>query len=426
MIVKHTCTLIGILLAMSLFGENAFAVSAVNPTGVNVNANGVTTVFLTFQGTAGEVTTDAFWCGDITVPANTVTAFDPCVPGTLFGNLAQRNNLAQASGTGGASNFTDIMTIPTSVARRAYQDAQSGSASQFFYVRRFVNQSTNAISFIAVTCRLAGGGARVPLAITDVRVQFTAEDGDRPVYLLESGAESPAVSASIRYNGSGNLKGRWEIVTPGETLPTSEDLLPEASLPVELRGSQRRYTLLERFEIFLPPTGEVTLPGPAPEKIPTLTDGSYQLLLRIESSADKEGDSNTSTGIVQSGGVAGFPMPVLRYYVGTAEELSAASMKNAEKLTLMLPQSDARVNPEAALNFHWIDIAGAQLYRLEIKASDASVHTALVLPGVASYVAPPWVKDLAVGGLSWRVLALDHDGNTTAISDWRSLTTAAH
>ena len=40
----------------------------VHPTGVNVNAQGATTVFLTFGGLGGYTAADAAWCGEL-VPA---------------------------------------------------------------------------------------------------------------------------------------------------------------------------------------------------------------------------------------------------------------------------------------------------------------------------------------------------------------------
>ena len=147
-----------ILLFLVVSQQNAMALSGVNPTGVNVRTHGVTSVFLTFQGTAGQTSPDAFWCGEITVPANTVTNTNPCVSGTLFGFLPKSLNLARDSGTQGASNVTDIMTIPSSVSRRAFQDAKAGNKSSFFYVRRFSGPGGD--QFVAVTCRMAGGGPR--------------------------------------------------------------------------------------------------------------------------------------------------------------------------------------------------------------------------------------------------------------------------
>jgi hypothetical protein len=407
------------LLCMAGAIRHAGAVTAVNPTGVNVRSTGVTTVFLTFQGTAGQAAVDAFWCGDITVPANTPTPVDPCVPGTVFGHLPLRNDLSAGSGTGGFANTTDIMTIPASVARRAYQDALAGRASQFFYVRKFVN-GAGVEEFIAVTCRMAGGGARVPLALTNVDIYFDAKQGRRPVYFLAAGQKPPAIGAIIHYNGGGRFKGRWEVVKPGDLDPEFEDLLTEASLPVERRGLQRRYEVLSRFDVFLQPTGRTVLPGPDPGLIPTGADGPYKILLRVEATEDRESDSNTLAGTVFSGGVAGFPMPVLRYYVGSGEELE--SIRQAlvrQDLALLLPISAAQHPPGRPLNFSWVDIAGADLYRLEIEQDGQRPFSAILKPGVSSYTLPPFVELEPGVQLRWRVSAMNAQGGTVARSDWR-------
>ncbi len=203
------------------------------------------------------------------------------------------------------------MTIPPSVARRAYQDALRGNASEFFYVRRFQSLSGGPDEFVPVTCRMAGGGARSPLALTEVQLRFNTNNA--PVLAVTQNQPVQPFSAEIQYNGSGRLKGRWEVVVPGDPLPEERDLLTEGTLPLEERGLQRRYTLIDRFETFLPPTGKVTLQGPSPDKLPRATDDLHLILLRVEATDDKEAGSVFGPGQVDSGGVAGFPMPVLRH-----------------------------------------------------------------------------------------------------------------
>ena len=90
------------------------------------------------------------------------------------------------------------------------------------------------------------------------------------------------MAARILYNGTDRLKDRWEIKIPGDPEPTTNDLLTEATLLVEKRGPQCRYTVLETFDIFLDPTGKVILPDPDPKKLPNSVDGMYKLLLRDE------------------------------------------------------------------------------------------------------------------------------------------------
>ncbi len=52
--------------AWSLIATNAFAINAVNPTGVNVRSNAPNTVFITFQGLEpNERAIEALWCGTV-------------------------------------------------------------------------------------------------------------------------------------------------------------------------------------------------------------------------------------------------------------------------------------------------------------------------------------------------------------------------
>lgn len=419
-----------VALACSLVATQVAAVTAVNPFGVNVRSSGPTTVFLTFQNLdPGETAVEAFWCGELQPALMAVNpqlqlpfpvqSTDPCLPGTIYGRLPLGLDQARTSQSGSFANLTDIMTIPASVTRRAYQDAQAGLNSTFFYVRRFTGAAGER--FVVVTCRMAGGGARVPLALMDVRLAFDAGGEQPTVIALERHQTPPAFAARILYNGSGTLRGRWEVVRPGDPEPSDEDLLTQATLPPELRAQQRRYTLVDRFEIFLPPTGEVSLAGPDPARIPVDADGPYKLLLRIEATDDKEATSNTGGGrLAVAGGVAGFPMPVLRYYVGSGAAL--ADLPTGAALTALAPTPAAII--EGPLGFAWVDSEDAVLYRLEVQALTdgvaSEVLSALVKPGVGRYDVPPWFTAAQRDhSLRWRVQALDARGRTLAESDWR-------
>jgi hypothetical protein len=385
---------------------------------MNVNAQGATTVFLTFGGMAGYEAAEAFWCGEL-IPATPAIGLR-CNPATIFGQLPLRYERPTASGTNG---LTDIMTIPPSVSRRAYQAAESGAASAFYYVRRFRSLTGAVDQFVAVTCRLSGGGARAPLSLTDVRVSFIPQT---PVLLVAPGEPLPATEATITYTGSGRLTGRWEIVRPGDELPTVEDLLTEATLPLEQRGTQRRYAQLSRFNVFLPPTGRVVVPGPDPSRLPTTSDGIYYVLLRIEASSDKEGDSNLGSagageGIVPSGAVAGFPMPMLRYVVGSGLALPSVESGVAEGITQLTPVPNEVIDSAAVLTFTWQAGAQAAVYRLELETDAGDPLLSALVPGaVGAYRAPPWFAARATGRtLRWRVVATDAAGREIARSVWR-------
>lgn len=413
-------------LATALLAPAAMAVTGVNPFGVNVRSSGPTTVFLTFQNLdAGEAPVEAFWCGELQpalMAANPqlqfpvpVQATNPCLPGTIYGRLPQALDRARPSTGAGVANLTDIMTIPASVARRAFQDAQAGLNSAFFYVRRFAGPGGDR--FVVVTCRMAGGGARVPLALTEVRLGFLVEGTPPTVLVLARGQTPPRAAARVLYNGSGTLRGRWEVVLPGDPEPGEDDLLTEATLPPERRAAQRRWQVVERFDRLLPPTGEVLLPGPDPARLPTAADGQYKLLLRVEASDDREGRSDIGGGRqVAAGGVAGFPMPVLRYAVGGGGAGRAVAP--------MLLAPAAHPAEGAPLEFAWVDTPGAALLRLEVQpaAGGPEVLSALVQPGVGRYAPPPWVVQARRGqALRWRVVALAADGAELATSDWRAL-----
>jgi hypothetical protein len=400
-----------------LLAAPALAQVRVNPTGVNVNMNGATTAFLTFGGLGSYRPIEAEWCGELTNAAP--DAGLKCDPSTVFGRLPLRLDQSRLSGT---NAFTDIMSIPPSVARRAYQAAESGQTSSFFYVRRFRSAAGGPDQYVAVTCRLAGGGARVPFSLVDVAVKFNVET---PILFIKPGQLAAPLSARILYNGTGRLKGRWEIVFPGEESPSERDLLTEATLPIEERGTQRRYAELSRFNVFLPPTGEYVLKGPDVDRLPTTTEGMYLVLLRIEASDDKEADSNLSAvgagdGVVHAGAVAGFPLPPLRYVVGSgSSELSETS--RSTQLRALRPLADAAIAAEAPLDFTWTEGAmRAAFFRVEVRNKAGEEIVSAVIPrGPGLYRAPTWLMEKAGSEWSWRVVALDLLGHRVAQTEWR-------
>jgi hypothetical protein len=381
-------------LGSTLFLSTTAQAASVSPKGVNVKSFGTTTVFLTYLGLNNQTPREAFWCGQI-------NADQSCVASTLFGRLPNRYNLGRASGR---DSYTDIMTIPASVSRKAYQAALQNSNSEFFYVRRWSSNNGAPDEYVAVTCRLSGGGARVPFSITSVKLLT----GDNPAPAVFTGTSVPEFGAQISYNGTGRLKGRWEVVLPGDPPPTQRDLLTEATLPLEERGLQRRYTQLERFDLFLQPTGQVFLPAPDPAKFPKGLTGTHQVLLRIEATDDKEGDSSIATGTVNSGGVAGFPMPVFRYF------LSA----NAN-LNLISPLPNSQITVRQAVKFSWEKVGSARGYKLEIKDKDRVVLSALLGADRTTYTAPPWLKQQANKSSTWQIKALDRNGAILTESEAR-------
>jgi hypothetical protein len=391
----------------------------VNPTGVNVFAHGATSVFLTYGPIKNYVPAEACWAGEL-IPAAPALGLKPD-PATLFGCLPARYDRSTSSLVSG---FTDVMSIPPSVALRAYQAAVDGADSRFFYVRRFVSTVGGPDQFVAVTCRLTGGGARTPFSLTDVKLSFAV---DTPVLLVKPGEPLPKIKAEITYTGTGRLRGRWEVVLPGEEFPSETDLLTEATLPIEQRSSQRRFTQLARFDVFLPPVGRYTLPGPDVARLPNRVDGPYLVLLRVEASDDKEADSDLSAvsvgpGVVHSGAVAGFPLPPLRYFVGSGSPASGATV------ALLLPIENEVQVSDKPIDFNWNGAPRVALYRLELSnAGGEEILSALLPPSQTSYRAPSWIRArISNGTLRWRVAALDESGAIIAESGWRVLKFTSH
>jgi hypothetical protein len=393
----------------------------VTPTSVNAYSQGATTVFLSFTNVVNKRPADACWCGEL-IDADPDIGFK-CNPATLFGCLPVRYDQSSLSPNG---SYTDIMSIPSSVARRAYIDAAGGAEATFFYVRRFVSTTVGPDEFVPVTIRLAGNGAAIPFSLTDVKLSWGV---DKPVLVIKPGEKLPPIKAEIAFTGSGRLKGRWEIVKPGEELPSSRDLLSESTLAVDERGFQRRYTQLSTFNLFLPPVGVHVLPGPESWRVPSHIEGLYVVLLRIEAVDDAQ-DSSRLGAIegrqeqIATGGVAGFSLPVLRYYVGGGTGLPAADAEN--RPSLLGPAPNATVASDTIIDFRWSILAGALFYRLDIQDSkDKPILSAMVPAGVGTYRAPPWLRDRTLdGNLRWRVSAFDRIGKHVGETDWRSLRVA--
>ncbi|MGH9955818.1 MAG: hypothetical protein ACREBC_01655, partial [Pyrinomonadaceae bacterium] len=176
------------------------------------------------------------------------------------------------------------------------------------------------------------------------------------------------------------------------------------------------------FNVFLAPGGKYTLPGPDSSRMPNTVSGEYLVLLRIEATDEKESDSNLAIvgvgpGVVHSGAVAGFPLPVLRYYVGSGPDRQLTN-----ELTLLSPDDKTILPTQTSIEFRWADTTGAVFYRLEVVDTlGQPILSAVLLPGKGFYRAPPWLKEkVGSANARWRVLALDRVGSTISESNWRN------
>jgi hypothetical protein len=377
-----------LLLTVSIFPQ-----VSVSPNNVTAYSQGATSVYLTFSNVVNLTPAESVWCGEI-IPAAPDIGFR-CNPATIFGTLPARYDQSRLNN----NRYTDIMSITPTVARRAYTDAVNGNNSQFFYVRRFISTIGGPDEFVPVTIRLSGNGAGVPFSLTAVKLQW--QDGIKVVPFIKPDEELPKITAEIRYTGTGRLKGRWEIVKPGEALPEARDLLSEAALPPEERGTQKRYTLLSRFNVNLPPGGRYTLPGPENWRIDKTIEGMYLLLFRVEASDAP----NSASGTISTGAVAGFQMPVLRYYVGNSSNADVTQITN---IAIGGDLEDEK--PPIILT--WKAVENTKLYRLEIEDEEGKkVFSAVALPTSRTYQLPSFIQALTASKqLKWKILAIGEEG----------------
>src|SRR3989440_441396 len=379
------------IIALALFAACTAPAAAqtvtVSPSETTVYSQGATSVLLTYGNLGARSPAESTWCGALVSASPDIGM--KCDPNVIFGRLPVRYNQSRLSGK---NAYTDIMSVTPSVARRAYLDAAHGATGTFFYVRRFILATGGPDEYVPVTLRLGGNGAAVPFSITNVRLLW--DGGNKTVPFVKSGEALPHITAEIIYTGSGRLVGRWEIVKPGETAPSQRDLLPEATLPIEERGTQRRFAQVSRFNIFLPPVGRITIPGPENQRIEKTVDGMYLLLFRIESVSDGLNQSNLQAvnagqGTVNSGGASGFAMPTLRYYVGTGG--SQVDEYNAIDYPLA-PADMAEFSPSEQIVFTWPPVSQAKYYKLLIEdLAGAEILSAGLVRGTPRYSGPPWV-----------------------------------
>jgi hypothetical protein len=62
-----------------------------------------------------------------------------------------------------------------------------------------------------------------------------------------------------------------------------------------------------------------------------------------------------------------FPMPVLRYVVGSGSALEAESYESRDALALLAPRPNDALERTGALTFTWQTLTQAALYRIEIE-----------------------------------------------------------
>jgi hypothetical protein len=292
---------------------------AVFPTGVNVAITQPTAVPLTWIVKDPE-------SGSARSPQGLFRANSECT-GEIFGTVSTPLTATVSKGVG---LVAETLVIPQDVTNRT----QARGIARFFYCRDFSLPSGPTLT-ANVTFR-PGGSAFASFSIARIDLLFQNQRSE-----ITTPLDTPdlQVFADIRYNGTGVLKGQWEILEPG------------------LLGSEG-FRVLDRFERFIPFGDRVVIQRPQVPPLPTNIPGGYVVRLRVLDPA------------------LAVSLPTARYFVETREHITRISpIRLVEPVAAALP-------PVKEIQFRWQGITGAAQYRLEVVEAEP-----VPAPGVESRIA---------------------------------------
>ncbi len=140
----------------------------------------------------------------------------------------------------------------------------------------------NAVARPAKPPSVPGAVGLGALKLDSVRLSFGPAEQGPTTKFVKPGDPIPAFKAVFKYTGTGTVRGRWEAISPAESVPAQFFVLPESQLREQERAQLRPYQLLGSFLVQLPPLGTFTLDGPDPRKMPRDPVGAHRIVLRIE------------------------------------------------------------------------------------------------------------------------------------------------
>lgn len=297
------------------------------------------------------------------------------------------------NGGSGSGIVTETVLIPRHVTEQA---VRAGSAT-LFYTRSFTDTQAAGSGTVAITIASSSGGA-----LSIARLSLAFDDG-APVRLVSRG-DALRAAIAIGFNGSGLLRGVWEVAGPTST------------------AGQAVFRPLSTIQQYFAGTSPRTLSSP---RLPTDAGGLYLLRFRITEPA------------------TALEAPVIRYFVGTGEPGERAP---ALPVTLLGPSNGAYLVRDT--EFAWQPVRGARVYQLEIYARPRAPEDALPnlggdsaasaeprLPGTAPITGVLVAGDRTRAKLSstarvhleagqvllWRVRALDGNGTVVGESAVREM-----
>jgi hypothetical protein len=239
----------------------------------------------------------------------------PTVDLTLAGTVDRRLTRSLSAMGVVTTQVREVVVVPASILARAQREG----FSHVLYYREFVDADGQMAS---ATFRLELVGASgAGFGVTRIEVSF--DDGTL-VRLVDTGSNLRA-RAEVQSNGSGFLRGVWEIADAASTL----------GRPI--------YRPLQSVSHALSGASERTFTSPV---LPTDNEGLHVIRFRV-----LEPDT-------------AFAIPALRYYVGTLPGQKPPAMPVG--VIVESPSHLASLDDDT--RFRWRPIEGAVVYQLEIYA----------------------------------------------------------
>jgi hypothetical protein len=337
---KYICAILVLLLAGLLAPSFSQAAVRVMPSSFNVVRGQTNTIVITYR----------FY--DIDPGAgNMVSPYGQFLVGAT---PVEQNNLPlTAIMNGGIGTVTETIVLPVKVMERVLQQG----TAQFTYRRTFESVIVFATDVATINLTVSGetGGT---LGIRRISLYFG--NGRAETTVMKYAPDLKAY-ADIRYNGSGLLKGYWEV--DGRVLSYVSQPLPAGQ--------------------------QITLTTPDIPALPTFDPGTHTLRFVIT-------NPNPDQGI---------PLPALIYFVTTDE--SAAKPFG---LTLKNPAESAEM-PYASLKYEW-QVIRANVYLIQFFETQGAKPVFSAYTKKGFYQLPQLVlKKIFQPGKTyyWRVTGFDRE-----------------
>ena len=226
---------------------------------------------------------EALWCGELLSATPAVGLH--CDPATAVRPTSRRDTTFREQ----VADELHRRHVDSRVGRAAaYQAAQRGATSTFFYVRRFDSTAAGPTNTSPSRADSPAAARESPFSLTDVHLEFDGDDGCRsssPVschrrFRRVSPTTAPdALSVDGRSFCPEKTRRRFRpahrsIASPGRTWIATAI---HAARAIQHFSAARRTRHASRADL---------------HRLPTSVEGTYRVLLRIEATDDREGDSN--------------------------------------------------------------------------------------------------------------------------------------